>query len=111
MQPIVAMYADKDSRNFSSTGHLVPNHALKEGFGYINYWKPLGDTKDVLLGQALYLITGDESYKPIAPPTLDTRSTQFAKEVLTPREMAQPVIIDDMRLTPDDFQKLRELQN
>ncbi|MGI6573380.1 MAG: S41 family peptidase [Fermentimonas sp.] len=109
MQPIVAMFADKDSKNFSNTGHLVPNHALKEGFGYIDYWTPLGDTRDVLLGQALYLITGDENYKPVPPSTLSTRSSRLAKDVLTPREVARPVIIDNVKLTPDDFQKLREL--
>jgi hypothetical protein len=108
MQPIVAIYADKDSRNFSSTGHLVPDHALKEGFGDINCWKPLGDTRDVFLGQALYLITGDESYKPVAPTTLGTRVT---KEVLNHQEEARPVMIDKMYLTPDDFKKLRELQD
>ncbi len=115
MQPIVAMFADKDSRNFSTTGHLIPDHALEEGFGriykykYFNYLKPLGDIKDVLLGQALYLITGDESYKPVPPPTLSTRSTRFAKDLPNPREVAQPVIIDNIQLTPDELQKLREL--
>ncbi|HHU96477.1 MAG: S41 family peptidase [Bacteroidota bacterium] len=111
MQPIVAIYADKDNNNFSSTGHLVPDHPLKEGFGEVAYWKPLGDTKDVLLGQALFLITGDESYRPVAPDTLGTRSSGFAKDILSPREVAQPLIIDNIHITPNDFQKLRELRD
>jgi len=36
------IYADKDNNNFSSTGHLVPDHPLKEGFGEVAYWKTPG---------------------------------------------------------------------
>ncbi len=66
MQPIVAIYGDKNDKNFSATDGLIPDaeNELYEGFGVFADWKPLGDTKDVFLGQALYLITGDEQYKP-----------------------------------------------
>lgn len=107
MQPIVAMYADKDSKNFSNPGYLAPDHKLNEGFGYIDYWTPIGDPKDVLLGQALYLISGDASYLPVQPRS--TRSMQ-TKDIMDSRNMAKPVIIDNVKLTADDFQKIRELR-
>ena len=75
IQPIVAIYTDKNKEDFSETtgskkhnGCLVPDHEIKEGFGYIDGWCEIGDTQDVLLGEALYQITGDISLKP-APPT------------------------------------------
>jgi C-terminal processing protease CtpA/Prc len=109
MQPIVAMYADKDSKNFSNPGYLVPDHKLEEGFGYIGRWAPLGDTKDVFLGQALYLISGDESYRPVQPQSM--RNIQaIGKEIVNSRDVAKPVIVDNIKLTPEDFRKLRELQ-
>jgi hypothetical protein len=110
MQPIVAIYANKDSENFSNPGYLIPDHKLEEGFGYINYWTPLGDTKDVLLGQALYLISGDESYLPVQP--LTTRNTPtIRKEMLNSHEKGKPVIMDNIKLTAEDFQKLQQLRN
>lgn len=110
MQPIVAMYANKDSKNFSNPGYLVPDHKLNEGFGYIDYWTPLGDTKDVLLGQALYLISGDASYLPVQPRT--TRSTPtISKEIINSLEEGKPVIMDNIKLTAEDFQKLQQLRN
>lgn len=112
MQPIVAMYANKDGDNFSSPGYLSPDHEHLEGFGYIDYWTPLGDTKDVLLGQALYLISGDQSYLPVKPTTpLSTRGVQARKEVMSAHDKAKPVIIEDIKLTPEDFQKLQKLRN
>lgn len=105
MQPIVAMYANKDSKSFSSPGYLAPNYDLKEGFGFIDYFKPLGDTKDVFLGQALYLITGDASYQPIQPKS--TRSTTLIIEDVN--EKAIPVI-DNRKLSPEDFRNIRELR-
>jgi len=110
MQPIVAMYANKDSKNFSNPGYLIPDHKLEEGFGYIDYWTPLGDTKDVLLGQALYLISGDVSYLPVQPRT--TRSTPtISKEIINSLEEGKPVIMDNIKLTAEDFQKLQQLRN
>jgi hypothetical protein len=110
MQPIVAIYANKDSENFSNPGYLIPDHKLEEGFGYINYWTPLGDTKDVLLGQALYLISGDESYLPVQPQAM--RSTlPIRKEMLNSHEKGKPVIMDNIKLTAEDFQKLQQLRN
>lgn len=110
MQPIVAIYANKDSENFSNPGYLIPDHKLEEGFGYIDYWTPLGDTKDVLLGQALYLISGDASYLPVQPRT--TRSTPtISKEIINSLEEGKPVIMDNIKLTAEDFQKLQQLRN
>ncbi|MGB4438597.1 MAG: hypothetical protein WBJ13_05080, partial [Sedimentibacter sp.] len=110
MQPIVAMYANKDNISFNNPGYLVPDYMLDEGFGYIDYWTPLGDTKDVLLGQALYLISGDEGYKPVQPAS--ARSMQYTdSKVITPVDPAKPVILDNIKLTAEDFQKLQELRN
>lgn len=106
MQPIVAIYANKESENFSNPGYLVPDYKLNEGFGYIDYWTPLGDPDDVLLGQALYLISGDESYRPVQPRT--TRSME-TKDISDARDIAKPVTMDHMKWTADDFQKLREI--
>lgn len=112
MQPIVAMYANKEGVNFSSPGYLSPDHRHLEGFGYIDYWTPIGDTNDVLLGQALYLISKDQSYLPVEPATLlSTRGTQTRKEVMNAHDKAKPVIIEDVKLTPEDFQKLQKLRN
>ena len=110
MQPIVAMYANKDSKSFNNPGYLVPDYQLEEGFGYIDYWTPLGDTKDVLLGQALYVISGDESYLPVQPKS--TRSIQTGrKEIMNPHDVAKPVMADHVKLTAEDFQRLHELRN
>ncbi len=114
MQPIVAKYANKNNINFSNPGYLSPKpeNKLQEGFGYIDYWTALGDTKDVLLGQALYLITGDQSYLPVEPSTsFSTRSVQTRKEVINSKDTAKPVIIENIKLTAEDFQKLQELRN
>jgi C-terminal processing protease CtpA/Prc len=105
MQPIVAMYANKDSKSFNIPGYLSPDYNLEEGFGYIDRWTQLGDTKDVFLGQALYLISGNVSYLPVEPSS--TRSIQtIRKEIVNRHDEAKPVIIDNIKLTADDFQKL-----
>ncbi|MDD2937322.1 MAG: S41 family peptidase, partial [Proteiniphilum sp.] len=105
MQPIVAMYADKDSKSFHNPGYLTPDYEIYEG--WMKDWTPLGDTKDVLLGQALYLISGDENYK----PTQTRYSREFPKNIeVRGSESGKPVIIEN-KLTPEDFQKIRELKN
>ncbi|MDD4247417.1 MAG: S41 family peptidase [Dysgonamonadaceae bacterium] len=110
MQPIVAIYTDKNGKNFINPGYLEPDFPLKEGFGYIDYWKPLGDTEDVLLGQALYLITGDESYKPIEP--VSTRSNQEEMiKVATRSDEAKPVLIDNVKLPPENFKEITRMRN
>lgn len=106
MQPIVAVYRDKDGKDFVNPGYLEPNYALKEGFGYLNYWKPLGDTKDVFLSQALYLITGKESYKPIEPSSTRSRKTQMI-EIESGVDETTPLIIDNIMLTPKDFKEMK----
>lgn len=75
MQPIVAKYTNNKGEDFISTDGLIPDIQLIEGFGYIDLWTPFGDTKDVLLGRALYEITGNEDYSPIQPIT--TRSSNM----------------------------------
>lgn len=111
MQLIVAMFANKDEESFSQTGHLVPDIALKEGFGYFNYWAPIGDPEDVFLGQALYEITGDENYQPQQPSS--ARRIQSVERSIhnTLDEMAKPIIIDNQKLDSKDFQKLREIKD
>ncbi len=64
MQPIVAIYTNKEGQNFSATDGLIPDYELYEGNRKVANYTQLGDTKDVFLGQALYLITGEETYKP-----------------------------------------------
>lgn len=108
MQPIVAMYANKKGDSFDNPGYLKPDPdcEMNEGFGLLSNWTPLGDTKDVFLGQALYLISGDENYKPV-----QTRYTRALTENIAIRgsEDGKPVIIEN-KLTADDFQKIRELR-
>lgn len=109
MQPIVAIYSDKDSKNFSNAGYLVPDYKLQEGFGYLDYWTALGDSKDVLLGQALYLITGDNSYSPVQPrSSFGIQSTN--NKIINPIEEGKPVVLEHIQLTTDDFKQLKELQ-
>ena len=105
MQPIVAVYKDKDGKDFINPGYLEPDYALEEGFGYLNLWKPLGDTKDVFLGQALYLITGDVSYKPVEPT--ETRSNRIEMiEFESGMDEAKPLLIDNMKLSPIELKEM-----
>ena len=109
MQPIVAIYKDKNGKEFVNPGYLEPNHSLEEGFGYIDNWKPLGDTKDVLLGQALYLITDDATYKPIEPTA--TRSIQKQMRVIeSGRDDAKPLVLDNIELNQEELMKIRRLR-
>ena len=106
MQPIVAIYKDSNGKDFINPGYLKPDYPLKEGFGYLNYWKPLGDTQDVFLGQALYLITGDMSYKPVEPTS--TRSDQREMmEIQSEKDETKPLLLDNMRLTPMQYKEMR----
>ncbi|HRS41434.1 MAG TPA: S41 family peptidase [Dysgonamonadaceae bacterium] len=106
MQPIVAKYTDKDGFDFSATDGLIPNPEISEGPYY--EWKPIGDLKDKLLGQAIYLITEDESYK---PATAATRSISAKTiKVKNDADIAAPLRLNDVKLTPEDFNRLRDLQ-
>ena len=67
IQPIVAIYVDKDNKDFAANGCLIPEKEIIEGFGTVSGWREIGDTQDVLLGEALYQITGDDSFKPTQP--------------------------------------------
>jgi len=66
IQPIIGIHTNSKGENFSTPGYLQPKpeHELKEGNGYIDYWKPIGDTNDVFLGKAISLITSNEEYGP-----------------------------------------------
>jgi C-terminal processing protease CtpA/Prc len=106
MQPIVAIFGNANNENFSATDGLIPNHEISEGPYY--EWKPIGDLKDKLLGQAIYLITEDESYK---PATAATRSISAKTiKVKNDADIAAPLRLNDVKLTPEDFNRLRDLQ-
>lgn len=108
MQPIVAIFSDKNEQNFMTPGYLNPDYSFKEGFGYVDYWKPLGDPQDVFLGQALYLITGDASYKPVSP---SLRSAVLQKKTFETHEV-QPLILDKPDVNSADFREImRDWQN
>lgn len=112
MQPIVAIYRDKNGNDFIETNGLIPNYELREGFGYIDYWKELGSVEDVFLGQALFLITGNEKYKPVKPT--QTRSTMQPRlHHIIPEDFlifnesqTESVVIDNIRLTPENMQEI-----
>lgn len=111
MQPIVAFYSDKYEQNFSATDGLIPAevNTFDEGFGYIDYWTQLGDTKDVFLGHALYLITGDDSYQPIQPKA--ARATNLP--IISNQKLHNPkdfkmhsVILDNIKLTSGELRSI-----
>jgi C-terminal processing protease CtpA/Prc len=114
MQPIVAFYSDKYEQNFSATDGLIPAaiNTFYEGFGYIDYFTQLGDTKDVFLGQALYLITGDASYKP-AKPTKAARIVDLpilSKQKLNnPKDVKmQSVILDKIEMSSGELRSITD---
>lgn len=113
MQPIVAFYSDKDEQNFSDTDGLIPDasNTFDEGFGYIDYWTQLGDTKDVFLGQALYLITGDDSYQPIQPKA--ARATNLPiisnQKLHNPQDFKmQSVILDNIKMPSGELRSITD---
>ena len=104
MQPIVAKYTNKSDKDFSTPGHLVPDYPLVEGFGYLSAWTQIGDTKDVLLGQALYLITGDASFKPSmsAAPQRLRSSVDATARLKNPKERrSESVLLDNVKLNQE----------
>lgn len=114
MQPVVAFYSDKYEQNFSATDGLIPAavNTFDEGFGYIDYWTQLGDTKDVFLGHALYLITGDTSYKPVLPtkaartvdlPILSKQKPNNPKDV-----KMQSVILDKIEMLSGELRSITD---
>lgn len=109
MQPIVAQYANWEGESFSNPGYLAPDYPLEEGFGKLIQWTPIGDPKDVLLGQALYLISGDPDYQPKEIRSISI-TRLISRKVANPIDMSKPVVIEH-NLTTEDFLELRELQN
>jgi len=113
MQPIVAFYSDKYEQNFSATDGLIPAevNTFDEGFGYIDYWTQLGDTKDVFLGHALYLITGDDSYQPIQPKA--ARATNLPiisnQKLHNPKDFKmQSVILDNIKMPSGELRSITD---
>lgn len=106
MQPIVAKYTNKDGEDFSSPGYLVPDHSLTEGNGYITNLTQIGDTKDTFLGEALYLITGDEAYKPSYSSSASKIKALSRSKVLNlsnPRDIRKSsVILDNVKSPPSE---------
>ncbi len=109
MQPIVAIYTDKDSKDFSKDDGLIPEseNTLEEDLYAL---KTPWDTKDVFVGQALYLITGDEQYK---PKKTSARGQQYKEihRMMTPMEKiySESVILDNIDLPIEELQN--ELKN
>lgn len=113
MQPIVAVYTDKNDKDFSVDDGLIPTgeNELKEGFGYFANWRPLGDTKDVFLGQALYLITGDEQYKPKQPSSRGyNQLPEETKEMMSPAEKiySESVWLNTIDIPQNELQEALE---
>ncbi len=113
MQPIVAFYSDKDEQNFSDTDGLIPDasNTFDEGFGYIDYWTQLGDTKDVFLGQALYLITGDNSYQPVQPKAAraDNLPIISNQKLHNPKDFKmQSVILNNIKMSSGELRSITD---
>lgn len=101
MQPIVAKYTNKNGADFSNPGYLIPDYPLEEGFGYISNWAAIGDPADVYLGQALYLITGEESYKPVQKIGMSRVKAmrETPVKLQNPRDVRrEAVILDNVKL-------------
>lgn len=112
LQPIVGMYANYKGVNFSDPGYLMPNYELKEGGGYVDYWKPIGDTQDVFLGQAIYLITGDAAYKPqsISSASMIKAENDLDVKLQLPNDKRSGDIIEDIKLTPKEYEEILRLK-
>lgn len=107
MQPIVAKYTNYKNEDFSNPGYLVPSYALAEGNGYVSNWTQIGDTKDAFLGQAIYLITGDESYKPKQniPVSRIKASESASVRLSNPNDAAKEAVILDYNRLPKNMLK------
>lgn len=109
MQPIVAVYTDKNGNTFSDNDGLLPDYEQKEGY-HTKTWAPLGDTADPFLGQALYLITGNEDYKPPVVATTRSLNNNLIEHKLPAFDEIQKesVIIDNIQFTPKEMQEMIE---
>ncbi len=111
MQPIVAIYTNKEGQDFSATDGLIPNYELYEGNRKVSNYTQLGDTKDVFLGQALYLITGKEEYK---PKQIATKSSIYNEKIhfkgTNVDEIIKNSVIIDNPLTEEQMQEFRKQQ-
>ena len=107
MQPIVAKYTNYKNEDFSNPGYFVLFYALAEGNGYVSNWTQIGDTKDAFLGQAIYLITGDESYKPKQniPVSRIKASESASVRLSNPNDAAKEAVILDYNRLPKNMLK------
>lgn len=58
MQPIVAIYSDKNNNNFSNAGKLIPDVRVTSRENDITAYKYLGDPSDYMISAALSKISG-----------------------------------------------------
>jgi C-terminal processing protease CtpA/Prc len=103
IQPVVARFMDRNFKDFSKVGCLAPDYFLIEGFGTVNGWRDIGDPEDVLLGEALYQITGNSQYKPVKLQSVKGKSIQKAGTELfnlnNPRETKNKALwLDNVNL-------------
>jgi C-terminal processing protease CtpA/Prc len=58
MQPIVAIYTDKNGNDFAADNGLIPDHSINSLVTTPHLWRPIGDVEDYLFAKAISLITG-----------------------------------------------------
>lgn len=110
MQPIVATYADKNSKDFQNPGYLIPDYPVASQENSPSTWVAIGDSTDYLLAEAISLITGQTTQS----VPLSTRSIPEIKMkpsgLSSPKEerIRQSVNLDPIPFTPADLRKLRE---
>ncbi len=102
MQPIVAKYSNFRNEDFSNPGYLAPAYSLIEGNGFVSNWTQIGDTKDTFLGQAIYLITGDATYKPVQtiPANRMKASESATVKLSNPNDVAKEAVLIDHKKLP-----------
>lgn len=115
MQPIVAKYTNKEGKTFEDTDGLLPDYKLIEGNGRLSGWTALGDTKDVFLGKALYLITGDAKYNPKTEATTKGGANisieTINHKISNVDELKKKaVILDNIKLTTKQKQAIIKLR-
>ncbi|HBG40504.1 MAG TPA: hypothetical protein DDW85_03690 [Porphyromonadaceae bacterium] len=109
LQPIVARYTDKNENDFIETDGVIPNYPIESQEYNTETWKRIGDPDDYLLAKAVSLITG----KPYADTNTKSARTQFIDAGwVAPSEevMRESVNLDDIRISLQDIQNIRQQQ-
>lgn len=109
MQPIVAKYTNKDGRDFSSPGYLVPDYAIESQEKNVQTWKPIGDENDYLLAKAISLITGRIYGVKSNASNVKVKKTHFSSSFDKIRTNA--VLLDNVKLSPEQYQQLIKEKN